>query len=942
MNRTTLMAVFTALAMVSSTLATASLPAPDDNSAFIGQYRTGDKITITAEDGTKTEWIVGRNLAENGQFDYVSAEGNIYGWTVGSYADMTTNDFIWRPTGGHDGGAYIQATTGAGPDALVSIVQRWTLASNKPYYMSYWVKGLTDDKSAQCPVISITSKKSIAGGENEYDNGTTLVGKADGDETGTSIGNTRTSADGAWTNTAFTFSTTIRRYLQFNARWLTSKICFDDVFIAQLYDASTADADSIRRMVYADCCSDIETMLKVKLRNYTALNAEASAIYEANKLGDNPTAADYDKAIAALHDLPTRFTVAVNDNKTLADKNKAIETLINDITTNPTSYPGSINLDELSKALEIGKEALNGTVAGLTPAIKQAQAAIDESKAIIKKYDALLRAMNQLRDIDEDYEDMANVQIVLNKAQGVYDNKEYNTDVMEQMMIDLQATYAAYLQNRPSSWVTIKNGNLWYDNRNRSVQAHGAGFVQVGDTWYMIGEDRSSQWNPDVNMYSTKDFVNWKFERKIIQNGVTNSDLGRSRFIERPKILYCAKTGKYVVWCHWEQSNYGASEAACFQCETVNGAYEFVWSGRPLDVKSRDCTAFVDDDGTAYFISTTNENQDIGLFRLSDDYLSVVEHTVLFKGQQREAPAVVKVGEYYFMIFSACSGWDPNQASYSYSKSLKTGWSSRRNIGNDIAWDTQAASILKVQGSSGTTLLYVGDRWQDSNLPNSKTIIFPITITGTTITFPYKHQFDIDFATGKVRDTETHYVDKTNWHVIEFSSQETTSAKSYASNAIDGNPATIWHSKYSSPAASAPHYITVDMGSVRGVEGFLATPRSDNSSSGLIRDYKLELSMDGVTWTRVSNSSWMLYWTEVSFTPTAARYFRFTVPSGDIASLAEFDLIENEAVAIPSIENENTSNSNGVYDLTGRKVADSLHSLKPGIYIHEGKKVMIR
>ena len=75
-------------------------------------------------------------------------------------------------------------------------------------------------------------------------------------------------------------------------------------------------------------------------------------------------------------------------------------------------------------------------------------------------------------------------------------------------------------------FITITNGNLWIDSEGNDVQAHGAGFLKVGDTWYMIGEDRSSSWNPDVNMYSSKDLVNWKFERKIIENHVTHPDLG--------------------------------------------------------------------------------------------------------------------------------------------------------------------------------------------------------------------------------------------------------------------------------------------------------------------------------------------------------------------------------------------------------------------------------
>ncbi len=443
-----------------------------------------------------------------------------------------------------------------------------------------------------------------------------------------------------------------------------------------------------------------------------------------------------------------------------------------------------------------------------------------------------------------------------------------------------------------SKWTTVSNGSLWYDDRNNVVQAHGAGFLRVGDTWYMIGEDRSNTWRPDVNMYSSKDLVNWKFERKIIKNGVTHPQLGGERFIERPKLMYCKKTGKYVVWCHWESANYGASEAAVFYCDSVNGDYKFHWAGRPLGVKSRDCNVFVDDDGTTYFISTIEENQHLGLFRLSDDYLSAVSCTELFKWQGREAPAMVRVGDTYFMMFSACSGWEPNQASYSYSKSLSSGWSERINIGNGIAFDTQAASILTIPGTEDTTYLYVGDRWQDPDLPRSKSIVFPISFSGTSIDFSYKPVFELNQKTGKIRTADvSRYIAKKDWKVIACSSQETVLENGGAANAIDGRNNTLWHTQYSGTPSNAPHYITVDMGRQHEISGFLLVPRLDHSANGLIRDYAFEVSGNGHDWSEVSAGEWLYYYTETAIPPTTARYFRITSRSGNYASLAEIELL---------------------------------------------------
>lgn len=313
-----------------------------------------------------------------------------------------------------------------------------------------------------------------------------------------------------------------------------------------------------------------------------------------------------------------------------------------------------------------------------------------------------------------------------------------------------------------AQWTTIENGREWVDTEGYIVQAHGGNFLRHNGVWYLVGEDRARTWMPDVNLYSSVDFVNWKFEKKIIANRLSHPDLGTRRMIERPKLMYCEKTGKFVVWCHWEARDYSASEAAVFECDSVNGDYEYVWSGRPMGTKSRDCNVFVDHDGTAYFISTTDENTNLGLFMLNDDYHQAVSKTLLCEGQRREAPAIVHIDSTYYMISSACTGWDPNQAKLAVSRSIHVGWSRLFDIGDRIAYDTQASSVLTIKGTAGTVYLYVGDRWMDPTLPESKIIILPIEWrnprTGTLshtknenhrqMVLNYRDTFKIDFERG--------------------------------------------------------------------------------------------------------------------------------------------------------------------------------------------------
>lgn len=518
-----------------------------------------------------------------------------------------------------------------------------------------------------------------------------------------------------------------------------------------------------------------------------------------------------------------------------------------------------------------------------------------------KSYDAycmLEKTISLARNqyIATKYEGRENLRIAMSEA-GKLLSTNSSVDVFIKAIDDVKTAQQTYLKNRPSEWITIQNGLLWKTTTGATVQAHAPGFVRVGDIWYMCGEDRSNWWNPDVNLYSSTDLVKWKFEKKIIQNKITTPELGSSRMIERPKLMYNAKTDKFLVWCHYESGNYGASEAACFECDSVNGAYKYVWSGRPLGVKSRDCNVFQDNDGTAYFISTTEENRHLGLFRLSDDYHEAVSHTQLFSNQSREAPAIVREGNRYFMFNSACSGWDPNQCKMSYTSNLTSGWSGLSNVGNPNSFDTQAAAILEIKGTKTTTYLYVGDRWQDPGLPESKTIIFPISFNGTSCNFKYHERFDINFVTGEWRETpvEDVFADRSGWKIIDKSSEEAGSEA--AKNAIDGNPNTIWHTRYSGSVASAPHHISIDMGKTECIKGFLATPRMDTSTNGLIRKYDFLVSNDGKTWTTVSSGNWLPYCTEVNFAKKECRYIKLVCKEGTYASIAELNVVLDKSTS---------------------------------------------
>ncbi|MGC4014174.1 MAG: Ig-like domain-containing protein [Luteolibacter sp.] len=92
--------------------------------------------------------------------------------------------------------------------------------------------------------------------------------------------------------------------------------------------------------------------------------------------------------------------------------------------------------------------------------------------------------------------------------------------------------------------------------------------------------------------------------------------------------------------------------------------------------------------------------------------------------------------------------------------------------------------------------------------------------------------------------------------VAAFDSQETVDETAPASRAIDGDVNTFWHTGYGTGGEIAlPHYVTIDLGSLRPVGGFVYVPRQD-SQNGRIKAYQVHTSTDGTNWTLMTSGTW--------------------------------------------------------------------------------------
>jgi hypothetical protein len=131
-----------------------------------------------------------------------------------------------------------------------------------------------------------------------------------------------------------------------------------------------------------------------------------------------------------------------------------------------------------------------------------------------------------------------------------------------------------------------------------------------------------------------------------------------------------------------------------------------------------------------------------------------------------------------------------------------------------------------------------------------------VTSTSTGGSFRYVKLEEVSEVSGKafgsaaelnVLDTSGTAIGRTGW-VASADSAETSSSAYPAANAIDGNPATLWHTRWVGASPPPPHWLVVDMGTSYPVGGFRYLPRQDGSSNGRIGGYRFYGSTDGVNW----------------------------------------------------------------------------------------------
>ena len=363
--------------------------------------------------------------------------------------------------------------------------------------------------------------------------------------------------------------------------------------------------------------------------------------------------------------------------------------------------------------------------------------------------------------------------------------------------------FSACAVNMAKEENTFYPQRVWNDTEGNPINAHGGGVLYYDGVYYWFGEhkaDTTCSAMVGVTCYASKNLTEW--ENKGVALAVdaddSESDIAMGCILERPKVVYNKKTGKFVMWFHLELKDKGYESAryGVAVSDVVTGPYRFLRSGRANPGKfslgvtaadiaaldtlvegrlayrtaewqeavrqglymkrdfeggqmARDQTVFVDDDGKAYHIFSSEENLTLHIAELTDDYLyHTGRYARMAPGGENEAPAIFKKDGTYWMITSGCTGWAPNEARMFSASHIMGPWKQHPNpcVGTDaaITFGGQSTYIIKVENRKDA-YIFMGDIWRPEYPKDSRYLWLPVRFQDGRPVLEWMDSWSLDY-----------------------------------------------------------------------------------------------------------------------------------------------------------------------------------------------------
>ncbi|MEM6459206.1 MAG: glycoside hydrolase family 43 protein [Planctomycetota bacterium] len=306
---------------------------------------------------------------------------------------------------------------------------------------------------------------------------------------------------------------------------------------------------------------------------------------------------------------------------------------------------------------------------------------------------------------------------------------------------------------------TRRNGEPWRAEDGSVLNAHGGCVIRHDGFYYWYGEDRAGTTQEEglpyartdaggVTCYRSADLDAWTPLGHVLRTrrDAPHHDLSVDRVCERPKVVFNARTGRFVMWLHIDDADYGKAAVGVAVADRPEGPFRYLYSLRPQGRDSRDQTVYVDADGTAYHLCATDGNRTLLISRLDEDYLTLTgDHAEALTDGWFEAPAVFRHDGRYWMLGSGCTGWEPNAAKLTVADDVLGPWrplgNPCRGPGADLTFGCQVNFVLERPGLAPIAMF---DRWVPADLANSGHAWLPVASDPGGVVVPWSETPSLD------------------------------------------------------------------------------------------------------------------------------------------------------------------------------------------------------
>ena len=192
-----------------------------------------------------------------------------------------------------------------------------------------------------------------------------------------------------------------------------------------------------------------------------------------------------------------------------------------------------------------------------------------------------------------------------------------------------------------------------------------------------------------------------------------------------------------------------------------------------------------------------------------------------------------------------------------------------RNKGNDNGGYNSVTFAAKPVGTDSFYVSMPVSDFRDKGNTNYEFTIRYVHENGSISTYATDYSFANDVPVINFGDKPVY--NKSTWSITSFSSQETASENGAAVNVIDDAVNTSWHSRWSSSAASYPHYLVINMGARKDVNRFTFRQRDSRK----VKLLEILTSNNGSSWTSLGDFTLLDTTTPQDIILSTAKNFKY-------------------------------------------------------------------